>query len=396
MATSARQPLRILSLLNTDWNPHFGAARVYMELMQQWHAAGHTVEQFSFSEAFPKKPVSPPQFALRRLLFPSKAAQFVRGNAERFDVIDALIGSLSAPRQKLGFTGLVVARSVGSHRLYDEFERSIPVRWPGSTSGTLLGRLFYSAVNRRLLVLSDAAIHNADLVNVPNTEEADFLTNRCGIERPMLVQPYGLTDEYRGALFSAAQSPADRLRQKRISFIGMWGPRKGSRIWGEIVRLVSRRIPEAEFCFLGTMVDRSAVLRDLGIRSSNRIQIIPEFSPAELPALLSTCAVAGFPSYVEGFGLAVLEQLAAGIPTIAFDQGGPRDILSENLPELLVPTGDIDRFADALVRALELELPEYERLVHASLQTVERFCWSQIAQQSAEQYRAALSTRSPS
>ena len=38
------------------------------------------------------------------------------------------------------------------------------------------------------------------------------------------------------------------------------------------------------------------------------------YQPDALPQLLSDCTVAAFPSYVEGFGLAVVEQLAAGIP----------------------------------------------------------------------------------
>jgi glycosyltransferase involved in cell wall biosynthesis len=92
---------------------------------------------------------------------------------------------------------------------------------------------------------------------------------------------------------------------------------------------------------------------------------------------------------VEGFGLAILEQLAAGVPTVAFDQGGPRDILRD-MPDLLVPTGDVESFANALVRILKLELPACERLVQASIKTVEKYRWSAIAQNTLERYRFAL------
>ena len=117
---------------------------------------------------------------------------------------------------------------------------------------------------------------------------------------------------------------------------------------------------------------------------------MPEFSPAELAVLLSTCTVGAFPSYVEGFGLAILEQLAAGVPTVAFDQGGPRDILGDRLPELLVPTGDVEAFAAGLVRVLRLEPSDYARLMQESINTAERFSWSEIAQNTLEEYRAAL------
>jgi glycosyltransferase involved in cell wall biosynthesis len=390
---SSPERLRILSVLNLDWNRHLGAARVYIELNEQWRAAGHAVEHYSFSEAFPTRHRSARDFVLRRLAFPHRAAAFVRTNAGQFDVVDALAGSLSAPKSRLGFQGLLVARSVGSHRLYDDFERSVRSRWPRANHGTFAGRLFYSVLNGWLMNISDAAIERADLINVPNNEEAAFLRDQSGIKRPVMVQPYGLHSDNRRALISAARPVADRLKNRTISFIGMWAPRKGSRIWGEIVRRVSERIPDVRFSFLGTMTEPSAVRHDIGADFGGRIEVISEFSPDELPTLLSKCAVGAFPSYVEGFGLAVLEQLAAGIPTVAFDEGGPRDILQAALPELLVPTGNIESFANALARILESELSEYERLVRLSLETAQKYSWSKIAQDTIRQYRSTLTSR---
>lgn len=391
MKTNVSLPerLRILSVLNLDWNRHLGAARVYIELNEQWRAAGHTVEHFSFSEAFPVRHRSARQFALRRLAFPHRAAAFVKANGVRFDVIDALIGSVSAPKPRLNFRGLLVARSVGSHRLYDEFERSIRTRWPSQNDGTFVGRIFYAGLNRWLMRVSDAAIARADLVNVPNSEEAVFLKDQSRIDRPVLVLPYGLRSEYRKALASAATPAADRLKKKTISFIGMWAPRKGSRVWGEIVRRVCAIVPDARFSFFGTMVDKSVVLQDLGAELAPQIEVLSEFSPDELPALLSKCAVAAFPSYVEGFGLAVLEQLAAGIPTVAFDQGGPRDMLRSAMPQLLVPPGDVESFANAIVRILQLNASEYDSLARLSRRTTEQYSWSTIAQKTIDEYRSA-------
>ena len=394
-SVSPAERLRILSVLNLDWNRHLGAARVFIELNKQWQAAGHTVEHFTFSEAFPVRHRSARELALRRLAFPHRAAAFVRANVGRFDVIDALIGSLSAPKSRLGFNGLLVARSVGSHRLYDEFERSIRARWPANNNGTLLGRLFYGGLNRWSMAVSDAAITRADLINVPNTEEAAFLKDHNASIRPVLVEPYGLHVEHRRALGSAAASAAHRLSKKTVSFVGMWAPRKGSRIWREVIRRVSESVPDARFSFLGTMVDNDVVFNDVGSEFVNRIEAVSEFSPDQLPRLLSNCAVGAFPSYVEGFGLALLEQLAAGIPTVAFDQGGPRDILRPTLSQLLVPIGDVEGFARALVRTLQLDLAEYERLARISVETAEGYSWSKIAQDTLQRYRSAMTSQGP-
>jgi glycosyltransferase involved in cell wall biosynthesis len=386
---SELRPLRILFVVNLEWNPRLGAIRVYMELAEQWRAAGHSVEHFSLSEAFPGARFSPAGFAIRQLLFAYKAAAFVRKNAANFDVIDALIGSLPMSKQELGFHGLLVARSVGLYRLYDRFEQSAKQRWPPRSRGKFLGRIFYSLVRRWTIRACDQAVRHADLINVPNESEAECLRREVGLDARMLVQPYGVTDDRRRSLFQAA-AKGNRLTGKKISFIGMWAPRKGSQNWAKIIRHIREKIPDAQFCLFGTMVDARAVSADLGLDSLDGIELISEYSPEDLPRLLSSCAVGAFPSYVEGFGLAVLEQLAAGIPTVAFDIPGPHDVLDERLPELLVPPGDIEKFATAICQVLTLAPDAYETLSKRSTDAAAVFNWSVIAGETLAEYREQL------
>lgn len=195
--------------------PRLGAVRVCMELGEQWKAGGHSVEHFSLSEAFPGGRFSPAGFAIRQILFGYKAAAFVRKNAARFDVIDALIGSLPMSKQDLEFNGLLVARSVGLYRLYDRFEQNAKQRWPPRSRGKFLGRIFYSLVRWWNLRACDRAVKNADLVNVPNENEANCLRREAAVDARIMVQPYGLTEDRRRALAAAAASPSVRLAEKR-------------------------------------------------------------------------------------------------------------------------------------------------------------------------------------
>ena len=45
--TPPEKPLRILAIVNLPWDSRLGAARVWMELADQWRADGHTVEKYS-------------------------------------------------------------------------------------------------------------------------------------------------------------------------------------------------------------------------------------------------------------------------------------------------------------------------------------------------------------
>jgi glycosyltransferase involved in cell wall biosynthesis len=383
-------PLRILLVVNLPWDSRLGAVRIYMELAEQWRASGHAVENFSLSDAFPDARASSAKFTLRQLLFSYKAAAFVRKNSSRFDVVDALIGVLPFSKGKLGFHGLLVARSVGLYRLYEQFDRSVEKRWPGQPKGKFLGRIFYALTRRRSLHASDQAVRHADLINVPNEEEAVCLRQGTRADLPILVQPYGLTAERRQAFAQAAAAVEIRLAQQRVCFIGMWGARKGARDWSGIIRQIRARAPQAQFRFLGTMVDPKAILPDLRLESLEGVEFISDYRPDDLPGLLADCTVGAFPSYAEGFGLAVLEQLAAGIPPIAYDTAGPRDLLGGTLPELLVPKGDVAALSGKICGVLQLDLDGYQKLFERSAEAAAEFSWPAIAHATVSAYRNAL------
>jgi len=385
------RPLRILAVVNVPWDPRLGAARVWIELTEEWCRAGHHVEKFCLTDAFPEPATSPAHAALRLLGFPQRAAKFVRENAERFDVIDALIGTLPFSKKSLGFRGLLVARSVGLYHLYEKFERMAAQRWTPPSKGKLLGRPFYWFFNRRARTSSDASVFNCDLLNLPNSDELACVRDEMKLDKPAMVQPYGLRPERARALREAVAPLETRARQKKIVFIGMWSPRKGAKDWAAIIQTVRGQVPTAKFVFLGTMIANESVWRDLGITPEDSIEIVPQFDPVQLPRLLSDCTVGAFPSYVEGFGMAVVEQLAAGLPTVAYDAPGPRDILRGELARLLVPAGNVERFAEVLSGLLTDVAGDYQQLNRQSLEAAEKFSWPEIARDTAAEYRKRLS-----
>jgi glycosyltransferase involved in cell wall biosynthesis len=384
------RPLRILSVVNLPWDPRLGAARVWIELAEEWSKAGHFVEKFCLTDAFPAPASSSALAAVRQFLFPFRAAKFIRKNADRFDVIDALVGTLPFSKESLSFRGLLVARSVGLYYLYEKFERAAAKRWPPSSRGKLLGRPFYWFLTKRARSASDASVRHCDLMNLPNSDELRCLRDEMHSAKPALVQPYGITPSRQQALLAAAAPAETRWRTKKVAFIGMWSPRKGARDWGKIVEGIRAKVPDACFLFLGTMIDTQNVWSDLGFGPVDFVEVVPQFQPEELPRLLSDSAVGAFPSYVEGFGLAVVEQLAAGLPTVAYDVPGPRDILEERQSGSLVPPGDVDRFSAAVVEIFENGFEPYQQLSQRSAQRALRFSWPLIAGETIADYRQRL------
>ena len=245
---------------------------------------------------------------------------------------------------------------------------------------------FYQFTSRRFRRDSDRAIEHCDLLNLPNNEELKFLTER----KAAIVEPYGLNQRDRASLTGAMQPAETRLQKKEICFIGMWSLRKGARDWPEIIRRIRGAIPDAKFKLLGTMINERSVLKELNLSQADGVSCVSIYDPDQLPLLLGSCAVGLFPSYIEGFGLAVLEQLACGIPTIAYDVTGPREMLNSLRELLLVPEADVQALVDRALEILRMNGNDYSTLSARCRSIADQFRWDRIAADTANEYQAAL------
>jgi glycosyltransferase involved in cell wall biosynthesis len=97
----------------------------------------------------------------------------------------------------------------------------------------------------------------------------------------------------------------------------------------------------------------------------------------DLVRLVAGAAALAVPSWYEGFGLPALEALACGTPVVAADLPALREVLADQVE--LVPPGDADALADALLRiagdaALRTSLGE------AARERAAAYTWERSAQ----------------
>jgi len=84
-------------------------------------------------------------------------------------------------------------------------------------------------------------------------------------------------------------------------------------------------------------------------------------------AYMQRSSVYALSSESEPFGLTLVEALSTGIPVVSTDTEGPRDILNNDILGELVPFGDVECFAAALVRSLNVsEKNREERIARAA------------------------------
>jgi glycosyltransferase involved in cell wall biosynthesis len=130
-------------------------------------------------------------------------------------------------------------------------------------------------------------------------------------------------------------------------------PRKGIRFLVEAVARIADRFPEVELVLAGDGFERAELeelARRLGI--AERTRFLGWVPNAELPRFYRSAAVSVIPSLEEGFGIPAAEAMGCEVPVVASDAGGLPEVVEDGVTGLVVPRGDVDALADALVRLL--------------------------------------------
>ena len=161
----------------------------------------------------------------------------------------------------------------------------------------------------------------------------------------------------------------------------------------ESAHSVVQEFPATRFVFVGDGEQRPAFERQVADLSLSESFIFLGHRD-DIPAILAGCDVALLPSHAEGLSNAILEYMAAGLPTIASSVGGNAELVREGTTGLLVPPNDPQALAQALLRLLRA--PDLaHRLGKDGHEFVERtFSFERLVKEVEELYRELLQGRS--
>lgn len=162
--------------------------------------------------------------------------------------------------------------------------------------------------------------------------------------------------------------PAQALRKKLglpddakvMITVGGLVERKGFHRVIEVMPSLMRAIPELHYLVVGgpsAEGDWSERLReqvkDMGL--TERVHFLGTYPPEQLKSVLSAADIFVLSTRNEGWANVILEAMACGLPVIATDVGGNREVVcSENIGKI-VPFGDRKLLEEALAEALGRE-----------------------------------------
>ena len=196
---------------------------------------------------------------------------------------------------------------------------------------------------------------------VPSKSEAERVTERYGVPpdkvarifNPLDVEGWGRPD--RGAARRALGVP---LGAEVVAWHGRVDVhRKGLDVLLDAWRRVAAERPDRDLRLrlVGTGASAAELRARLDAEPVPGLAWRDEYvlDPSVLHRHLAAADAYVLPSRHEGFPVALVEALASGLPAVAADAPGVRDVLGEPAAGLVVPTGDAEALGEALGRVLD-------------------------------------------
>ena len=148
-------------------------------------------------------------------------------------------------------------------------------------------------------------------------------------------------------------------------------------------------LPDAGLLIVGDGPERAnleALCRELGV--VERVHFAGQVPRQQISSYLRACDLFVLNSRYEGLPHVLLEAMAAGLPVIAADAGGCREVVSHGHNGLLVPPGDPAALQGAIQRLMG-NPGERKRLVQQSEETLHRFSVHAMVEQTEAVLTAA-------
>ncbi|HKC21783.1 MAG TPA: glycosyltransferase family 4 protein [Gaiellaceae bacterium] len=176
----------------------------------------------------------------------------------------------------------------------------------------------------------------------------------------------------------------------RLLCVGRLIPIKGHLVLLRAFAQARRRVPSLELDIAGRgplEPALRALAKELGVEDG--VRFLGYVTPVQRAIENATAVVV--PSMGEGFGMVALEAMERSRPVIAAEIGGLGELVEEGVTGYLVPPGEAERLADAIVR-LASNLPRAAEMGSAGRRrALEQFLQQRCTDRTELLYRAALS-----
>jgi 1,2-diacylglycerol 3-alpha-glucosyltransferase len=284
----------------------------------------------------------------------------------------------------LGDTALRVASRHGipvvftHHTLYENYVHYVPVDSP--------------RLRRFVLDLATGYGNLCSAVIAPSESVAELLTER-GVQVPVEVIPTGVDLPH----FADGDGSAFRARvgipqgSFLLGHLGRLAQEKNLRFLATAVACFLQHRQEARFLLAGegpALEEIRHILERAGV--ADRLHSTGVLGRNELAGAYQAMDVFVFASLTETQGMVLTEAMAAGVPVVAVNASGVREVVLDGVNGRLLPGADVEEFAAALAWIADLPPEGRRQLQEGALQTAGRFSMTQTATHTLDLYQTLI------
>lgn len=230
-------------------------------------------------------------------------------------------------------------RLAQSGRPYDANGRRIGAGW-----ASLAGQRLRGGIKRAL-----------DLAAMRTATQLSFIARSAAMD---VLGPSGVDARviYNGLpQLAPDRLPSHDVERTELLYVGNNGPRKRAHILPAVLAEVRRRHPAARLRIVGFHLrDDEALQRSFDQMGLSRAVISEGPLPSsEIVRFYRAADVLVLPSAYEGLPMVILEAYQCGLPCVATDAGGVREIIEDGYNGMIAPVDNVERLAAAVTRVLD-------------------------------------------
>jgi 1,2-diacylglycerol 3-alpha-glucosyltransferase len=227
-----------------------------------------------------------------------------------------------------------------------------------------------------VIALSVEYCNLSDQIIAPSPSIAKIIKER-GVKKPVEIIPTGIRiDDFRsGDGTSFRQKHGISTESFVIGLVSRLAPEKNIDFLTQALITYLRSNEKAVFLAVGQgqsgkLLEKKFISQGL----QKRLHMVGKLKGKDLTDAYHAMDVFAFASLSETQGLVLAEAFASGVPVVAVDAPGVRDVVQDKINGRLIEKGDPGAFSKALEWVSRLSRQEYDNIRAAAVKRAEDFC----------------------
>lgn len=182
-----------------------------------------------------------------------------------------------------------------------------------------------------------------------NSGEVDKLVVLTASDKRCFIEKEGLKDSFVDFIYNPSPIINDSFishNEKKVISVGRLENQKGMDLLVEAWALIECKT-DWVLEIVGDGAGKNGLIEQ--IKKLNLQHVILSSYTDDIKSKYASASIYALPSRTEGFGLVLVEAATMSLPAVAFDCGGPKEIISEGYNGFLVEAENVREFAEKLL-----------------------------------------------